>query len=338
MADNQGHAESKTTTTTTNSPNRKAIRDAKLISIKQVHSALSIQARFRGILIRKRISKVLASTTMSEQEKKAAVGALVLGTFANKAQFVIGTPVEVQKPVVLDGMTKDVYCPGKIAAVCGVEYSGCYDIVYNDGTREERVPGIRIRLLDTLAQPVPVEATVVVANPPPPQGGGSLLCCTMCCAGCCATTMMLLQCLCCICNIASCLNGGPQIAIPESQANNTTVHTTASIIPAGSQRGSWLDGQACNIPAIPGHHLQIEKATFASMDVTKQVQLMVQQQGSCSLFIAAGDSHNFTQHFGDPQPMVQKHLTIDYIMRPMVPPTSSTILPLTLLVLPTHPV
>ena len=102
----------------------------------------------------------------------------------------------------------------------------------------------------------------------------------------------------------------------ESQANNAPIHTIGS--------GSWVDGQACYIPAIPGHHLHIEKGTFGSMDVTMKVQALVQQQGGCSLLIAAGDSHNFTKHFGDPQPMVQKHLTIDYVMRPMVPLTSPT--------------
>jgi hypothetical protein len=83
----------------------------------------------------------------------------------------------------------------------------------------------------------------------------------------------------------------------ESQAaNNAPIHTIGS--------GSWLDGQACYIPAIPGHHLHIEKGTFGSMDVTMKVQALVQQQGGCSLLIAAGDSHNFTKHFGEPQPMV----------------------------------
>ena len=85
-----------------------------------------------------------------------------------------------------------------------------------------------------------------------------------------------------------------------------------------SQRGLWLDGQACYIPAIPGHYLQIERATFGPIDVTRQTQMLVQRQGSCSLSIAGGDSHNFVQNFGDPQPNVQKQFMVDYAMRPMV--------------------
>ena len=85
-----------------------------------------------------------------------------------------------------------------------------------------------------------------------------------------------------------------------------------------SQQGVWLDGQACFIPPLPGHYLQIERATFGSIDVTRQTQMLVQRQGGCSLSIAGGDSHNFVQHFGDPQPNVQKRFMLAYIMRPMV--------------------
>ena len=85
-----------------------------------------------------------------------------------------------------------------------------------------------------------------------------------------------------------------------------------------SQQGVWLDGQACFIPPLPNHYLQIERATFGPIDVTRQSQMLVQRQGGCSLSIAGGDSHNFVQHFGDPQPNVQKRFMLAYIMRPMV--------------------
>ena len=80
---------------TNSSPSRKAIRDAKLNTIKQVHSASAIQARFRGILIRKRMAIVLSCTTMNAQEKKAAVRALGVGvSTTNKNMKVAVTTAE----------------------------------------------------------------------------------------------------------------------------------------------------------------------------------------------------------------------------------------------------